>query len=192
MTSTLNQLLEDHIACFRSLKNIEAEIAETALVLSKALENGKKIFICGNGGSAADAQHFAAEMVGRFAKERSAWPVIALTTDSSVITAIANDYSFDYIFARQLEAAGSAGDLLIAISTSGNSLNITAAVRSAKDLGIFTIGLAGRNGGDLFNTVDKAIIVACDNTARIQEAHIFILHYWAKTIEDTVIGKKSF
>ena len=147
------------------------------------IHSGGCAFICGNGGSAADAQHFAAELTGRFERERRAWPAVALTTDTSALTAIGNDYGFDHVFSRQLEALGRPGDLLIAISTSGNSRNVLQAVAHAKANGIATIGLLGRDGGQLAREVDHALVIPSERTARIQEMHILILHIWCEMLD---------
>jgi D-sedoheptulose 7-phosphate isomerase len=153
--------------------------------LSKRLKGGAKTLICGNGGSAADAQHFAAELCGRFVTERRGLAGIALTTDSSAITAIGNDYGFDKIFARQLEALGRQGDLLIGISTSGNSENVIQAVKVAKTLGIGTLGLLGKDGGKLGALMDDCLVVPSDVTARIQEVHIMIIHFWCEIVDES-------
>jgi D-sedoheptulose 7-phosphate isomerase len=139
--------------------------------------------ICGNGGSASDAQHFAAEIVGRFEKERRAYPAVALSTDTSILTAVGNDYGYDEVFARQVDGLGRPGDVLLGISTSGGSQNVIRAVKRGKSLGLQTVGLLGKNGGALKGMVDQAIVVESATTARIQETHIFILHYWAWQIE---------
>jgi len=141
-----------------------------------ALKKRKYILICGNGGSAADAQHLAAELVGRFEQERRSFPVLALTTNTSSITAIGNDYSFEEIFSRQVEAYGEKEGVLIAISTSGRSRNVIRAVKKAKELGMYTIGLTGNDGGDLGKLVDCHINVPYSRTARIQEIHELIYH----------------
>ncbi len=155
-------------------------------MLTATIESGNKILICGNGGSAADAQHFAAELVGRFETERTSYPAIALTTDSSALTAIGNDYGFDRVFSRQVEGLGRKGDMLIAISTSGNSPNIFEAVRKAASMGMQTIGLLGRDGGGIKSEVGCPVIVPHARTARIQEAHGFILHFWASCVDEAV------
>lgn len=160
-----------------------------ANLLSEVLESGKKVLICGNGGSAADAQHIAAEFVGRYESERKALPAIALTTDTSALTALANDYDFERIFSRQIDALASEGDCLIAISTSGNSPNIIAAVMTARKIGCKIIGMTGANGKKLAGLCDAAIIVPSDRTARIQEAHITIAHIWCEIIEHSIAVK---
>ncbi len=178
----LNQLYE-HIDSFQALKSMEQDILRAARELTAALESGNKILICGNGGSAADAQHFAAELVGRFEMERASFPAIALTTDSSILTAIGNDYGFEKVFSRQVEGLGRKGDMLIAISTSGDSPNILEAVRKAASIGMQTIGLLGKSGGSIKGEVGCPIIVPHSRTARIQEAHSFILHFWASCMD---------
>jgi D-sedoheptulose 7-phosphate isomerase len=139
--------------------------------------------VCGNGGSASDAQHFSAEIVGRFEKERNAYPAVSLTTDTSVLTALGNDYGYDEVFARQVQGLGRAKDVLIGISTSGYSQNVIRAVEQAKIMQIKSVGLLGRDGGSLKKLVDVPVVVENASTARIQEAHIFVLHYWALLIE---------
>jgi D-sedoheptulose 7-phosphate isomerase len=152
---------------------------------------GRKILVCGNGGSASDAQHFAAEIVGRFTRERRAWPAIALTTDSSILTAVANDYGYDHIFSRQVEGLGQPGDLLIGISTSGNSENVIRAIRQAKKIGMETVVLTGNTGGALSGQADTVVTVFSAVTARIQEAHIFILHVWADVAEAALTASEE-
>ena len=183
-----DRVLKDHLACFRSLAQISEEIAKAGKLLIDTIENGKKILVCGNGGSASDAQHFAAEIVGRFTRVRSAWPAIALNTDTSIITAVANDYSYNEVFSRQLEALGVAGDSLIGISTSGQSENVIRAAIKAREKRMPTIVLVGNKGGKLVEHADISVIISSDITARIQEAHIFILHLWAEMIESTLIN----
>jgi D-sedoheptulose 7-phosphate isomerase len=151
--------------------------------IKDTLNSGHKILLAGNGGSAADAQHFAAELVGRYKLERKAYPAIALTTDTSVITAWSNDYNFVSVFSRQLEALGQAGDLFFGISTSGNSLNIVQAVKTAKKLGLNTICLLGKDGGQLKDLADIAVVVPSANTPRIQEVHIMLIHIICEEVE---------
>ncbi len=157
-------------------QTLAADIAAAAQSVADALRRGNKILLCGNGGSAADAQHIAAELVGRFEVEREGLPAVALTTDSSALTSIANDCGFAMLFARQVVALATAGDVLLAISTSGNSANVVCAVEAAKSRGLTTIGLLGKGGGRLAELVDQALVVPASNTARIQEAHITIGH----------------
>jgi phosphoheptose isomerase len=152
------------------------DIAAAAGHVAKALRSGRKIMACGNGGSAADAQHFAAELVGRFVADRRALPGLALTTDSSSLTAISNDFGFVASFARQVEGLAQPGDVLVAISTSGSSPNVLAAAQAARRLGCIVVGLIGRDGGALKALCDCAVVVPSDETARIQEIHILVLH----------------
>ncbi len=176
--------LKTHIQIFEQLLKSEILIIEEcAELIYRTFLNGNKVLICGNGGSAADAQHIAAEFVGRYEVERKALPVIALTTDTSALTALANDYSFEKIFSRQVEALGAKNDLLIAISTSGNSSNVNAAVMSARQIGCKTIGLTGSKGKKLASLCDTSILVPAIRTARIQEAHIAIGHIWCEIID---------
>jgi D-sedoheptulose 7-phosphate isomerase len=165
------------------------DIVNLGILIGKRLKLGNKLLICGNGGSAADSQHFAAEVVGRFEKERKGFSAIALTTDTSALTAIGNDYGFDRVFSRQVEALGQKGDILIGISTSGNSNNVIEAVRVAKGLGIFTVGLLGKDGGQLKDLVDKAFIVRSNNTARIQEVHITFIHAICRVLDLYLTGE---
>jgi D-sedoheptulose 7-phosphate isomerase len=153
-------------------------------ILAHALSCGGTIYWCGNGGSAADSQHLAAELVGRFNGDRRALRSVALSTDSSVLTCVANDYSFDSIFSRQVEALGRPGDVLVVISTSGKSSNVNNAVNVAKAMGLTTVGLLGKNGGKAGLLVDHAVIVPSNTTARVQEAHIVIGHCLCDYIED--------
>lgn len=180
------QHLKDHLALFSRLDTLTDMIVEAGMWMDETIRSDKKILVCGNGGSASDAQHFVAELVGRFGPERAAWPAIALTTNTSVLTAIGNDYAFHRIFARQIEALGQKGDLLLGISTSGKSENVLQAVGQARAKGTKTIGLLGGDGGDIGHRVDLAIIVPDKETARIQEAHIFILHAWCAMLESAL------
>jgi len=160
------------------------QIASQGSDMAERLKRGAKIMVCGNGGSAADSQHFAAELSGRFVTERKPLAGIALTTDTSALTAIGNDYGFDKIFSRQLEAIGRQGDLLVGISTSGNSQNIIEAVKTAEGLGIGTLGLLGRDGGKLKEMMDDCLVVPSDVTARIQEVHIMVIHFWCEILDN--------
>ncbi|WP_457570008.1 D-sedoheptulose 7-phosphate isomerase [Desulfurobacterium sp.] len=156
--------------------------------ISDRVKEGGKILICGNGGSAADAQHIAAELVGRFLLDRKALPAIALTTDTSILTAVGNDFGFDAVFERQVEALGLKGDVLIGISTSGNSENVVRAVLKAKQKGLLTVGFLGRDGGKLRELVDYPIVVKTFSTPRIQEVHITIGHVLCDFIEKSIFG----
>jgi D-sedoheptulose 7-phosphate isomerase len=177
LEQTVEKILEESLRVKDEFirKNRSALIGLAEKVAS-AFTRDRKLMLCGNGGSAADSQHIAAEFVNRFSLERPPLPALALTTDTSVITSIGNDYSFDEIFSKQIKALGMEGDVLIAISTSGKSNNILNAVRHARPLGIYTAGLAGGDGGDLAGMVDLAMVVKSGNTARIQEAHILAGH----------------
>lgn len=183
-TGILENSFQEHLETFEKLLTGQfAIIEETAAMIFDCFQNGGKILICGNGGSAADAQHLAAEFVGRYEKERRGLAAIALTTDSSALTALANDYSFERIFARQVEALARPSDVLIGISTSGNSPNVLAAMMTAREIGCATIGLTGAGGKKLAGLCDAAILVSATRTARIQEAHLFILHSWCEIID---------
>jgi len=181
---------------YDSLKVKEAfvnnNISEIILIAEKivvAFTNDRKLMLCGNGGSAADAQHIAAEFIGRFELERPPLPAIALTTDTSVITCIGNDYSFNDIFSKQVKAIGFEDDVLMAISTSGNSPNIICAVEAAKDMGIFVVGLAGNDGGKLKDLSDSCLVVNSNSTARIQESHILAGHIIRRLIDYLLFQK---
>ncbi len=177
--------LAEHLQVIDKLSAENVEIIRvTARVLAEAFRRGGKVLVCGNGGSAADAQHLAAELVGRFETERPALPAIALTTDTSALTAISNDYSYERVFARQVEALGRRGDLLIGISTSGNSPNVVAAVMRAREMGLETVGLTGAKGKKLAALCDHTIMVPSARTARIQEAHVTIAHLWCEYLDN--------
>jgi len=152
-------------------------------ILADCIKNDGTLFLCGNGGSAADSQHIAAELIGRFKKNRRALRSIALSTDTSVLTCVANDFSYDDIFSRQIEGLGRKGDVLVAISTSGNSENINRAIKQAKELDVMTIALLGKGGGATKDVADHVLIVPSDSTARIQEMHILIGHIFCELIE---------
>ena len=185
MENWISQIIEDKIELLKSdeIENYLEELEKAGDVLVDALRHGKKILIAGNGGSAADAQHFAAEIVGRFLKERESLPAISLCTDPSVVTAIANDYGYDEVFARQVDGLGNEGDVFIGISTSGNSENISKAINKAKAKGIFTIGVLGKSGGTIRNECDLALVVPSDSTPRIQEIHTLSVHLLCENIE---------
>jgi len=182
-TTILRRIREHTEAVGRLGEAHRSDIAAAARLLIDCLAGGGRIYVCGNGGSAADAQHIAGEMVGRFLKERRALPCVALSTDTSVLTCIGNDYGYDAVFERQVRGLGRAGDGLVLISTSGNSANLLRAAEAARGLGIATIGLLGRNGGKLLPLCDDAVIIASATTARIQEVHIFVGHCWCSLIE---------
>ncbi|MFQ5892774.1 MAG: SIS domain-containing protein, partial [Nitrospinota bacterium] len=163
-------------------------IEEAFKLLWKTLAGGGKILLCGNGGSAADAQHIAAELVGRFQRQRPGAAALALTTDTSVLTAVANDYGFEEVFARQVEALGSPGDCLVGISTSGQSLNIHRAMETARRMGLSTVGLLGMGGGSLKGLADAAVVVPSESTPHIQEAHITVGHIWCDLLDDRLVA----
>ena len=171
------------------IEKLYPTISEVSDRITKAIDSGSKLIVCGNGGSAADAQHMAAEFVNRFLKERRPLPAIALSTDTSVLTSISNDYSFNEVFSKQVEALGQPGDVLIGISTSGNSTNVANAVKTAKNRNIFCVGLLGKNGGTIKGLCDLDITVNSNSTPRIQEMHIFIIHTICQMVEDSVCLK---
>jgi D-sedoheptulose 7-phosphate isomerase len=166
------------------LKSETVNIEKAAAAIAKSIKSGGKVLIFGNGGSAADSQHMAAELVGRFKKERKAFPAIALTTDTSTLTALANDYGYDHVFSRQIEALGKPGDIAFGISTSGNSNNVIEAIKKGKSLGLTTIGLTGHDGGKLKKECDITIIVPSKDTPRIQESHTMIIHIICELVEN--------
>lgn len=178
--------LQEHLETLRSLQALASQFQMIAEHLSLAIQKGHKICFMGNGGSAADAQHLAAELVGRFQRERRGLPSLAFTTDTSVLTAIANDYGYDQIFARQIESLCQPGDVVVGLSTSGNSPNVLLGIARAKELGLFTVGLAGKDGGQLARLADQCLTVPSPKAARTQEAHIFIGHCLCEAIEDKI------
>lgn len=186
MATTFLSNLDDHLSLFNTLHGIAGDVHFSAASIVQTLAKGGKLLICGNGGSAADSQHLAAEFTGRFIKDRPPISALALSTDSSALTCIGNDYSFDEVFSRQLLALGRQGDCLLGISTSGNSRNIVRAVEEAKKIGITTIGLLGREGGTLIGMCDISIVVRSATTARIQEAHILIGHTICGMVEESL------
>jgi D-sedoheptulose 7-phosphate isomerase len=186
---TAQDSLREHLAVFEHLmaSGIEA-IERSGEMIYECLKAGNKILLCGNGGSAADAQHIAAEFVGRFERERRAFPAIALTTDTSALTAIGNDYGFEQVFARQVEAFAVKGDLLIGISTSGNSPNVAAAIMKARERGCKTIGLTGAKGKKLAGLCDAAVLIPAERTSRIQEGHNAVGHLWCELVDAKFAG----
>lgn len=186
MNNIYQRGLQEHLGLFQSLASLSPEIERAARLISEALRNGCKLLLCGNGGSAADSQHIAAEMTGRFVNDRRPLAAIALSTDTSALTCIANDYGFDDVFSRQVVGLGRKGDCLLAISTSGNSRNVLRAAEAARAAGIPVIGLLGRDGGALRALCDVPIVVPSTTTARIQEAHIFIGHTLCAMLEEAL------
>ncbi|SNV52225.1 D-sedoheptulose 7-phosphate isomerase [Veillonella rodentium] len=180
----INKSYDDHVDTLSKSKNQLKELEFIAAVCKSALSNGNKVLFCGNGGSAADSQHLAAELVGRYKKERKSLPSIALTTDTSIITAIANDYEYNTIFSRQVEGLGKEGDVLIGISTSGNSKNVIEAIKLANQKGIITVGFTGNDGGQMAEFCKYMFNVPSNITARIQEMHILAGHILCELIEE--------
>jgi D-sedoheptulose 7-phosphate isomerase len=185
----IERLRESALVKQRVAQALRAAIVQAAHVIVAALRRGNKVLLCGNGGSAADAQHIAAEIVGRFKAERDGLPAIALTTDTSILTAVGNDYGFENVFARQMRALAREGDVLVAISTSGNSENVIRAVEMARESGVTSIGLLGRDGGRLAALVDIALVVPSQDTARIQEAHITIGHIICELLDEALASQ---
>jgi D-sedoheptulose 7-phosphate isomerase len=180
----IEELYEHQNLIQKVIENLSGDIETACRVIVSVLKDGKKVLIAGNGGSAADAQHIAAELSGRFVKERKALPGIALTVDTSALTAIANDYGYNHVFSRQVEALAQPGDLFIGISTSGNSQGILNAFETADKIGCKTLGLSGRDGGKMNGLCDLNIIIPSEVTARIQEMHILIGHILCKAVDD--------
>lgn len=184
---TIQGAMREHVQLIQDLETQVPSISTIATLLMKKLSAGNRIYWCGNGGSAADSQHLAAELVGRFKRERRALPSMALTTDTSILTALANDYSYEEVFSRQVEALFQQGDVLIGISTSGNSSNVIRAVRAAKAQGGVTVGFLGRDGGQLKKECDQVVVVPSYDTARIQEMHIMIGHILCDVLEQSCL-----
>ena len=182
--SLLTDSLQEHLETLQSLlrSNIN-DIEQSGQMICDALVAGKKILLCGNGGSAADAQHIAAELVGCYEKQRRSWPAIALTTDTSALTAVSNDLGYEQVFARQLAGLAQPGDVLIAISTSGRSKNVLKAVERARELGCRTIALTGASSDPLGSLCDFTVAVPSGRTSRVQEAHITIGHLWCEMVD---------
>ena len=192
MQQKIDQHINQHIEVFQQVvAPMSADIASCATLMCDALRRGNKILILGNGGSAADAQHFAAELVGRFLKNRSALPAIALTTDTSILTAVANDFGYDQVFSRQVEALAKPGDVVVGISTSGHSANVQQALALAKTVQSQTVALLGRDGGTIAEQVDLALTVSTPDTPRIQEAHLTIIHILCDLIETELFPENS-
>lgn len=178
--------LVEHRALFATLQALQPTSERIGQRLADVLRGGGKIMFCGNGGSAADSQHLASELTGRLVDDRRPLAGLALSTDSSALTCIGNDYGFDAIFERQVRALGRTGDALVLISTSGNSANLLRAAQAARECGVLTIGLLGRDGGKLMALCNDALVITSPTTARIQEAHIFVGHCWCGQIEQAL------
>ena len=185
MDKIIKQRFLDHLEVANAVMNSEilAQIERIAVEVKKALAKGNKVMFCGNGGSAADSQHLAAEFVGRFQKERKGLPALALTVDTSILTAVGNDYGYDKVFVRQVEALARPGDVLVGISTSGNSGNVVAAVELAKELGVYCVGMTAAGGGKLKALCDECLAVPAQATARAQEMHILIGHILCELVD---------
>jgi D-sedoheptulose 7-phosphate isomerase len=175
--------LDDLISTLQTFRRLTPLLDSAAAAIVTALEKGNKILTCGNGGSAADALHMAEELVGRYRTNRRALPAIALCADPTALTCIANDFGFEHVFSRQLEALGEKGDVLVIFSTSGNSPNLALAVEAAARRGVTTVALLGKTGGLLTGKCDHEIIVPSNDTARIQEVHTFVMHAWLEQVE---------
>jgi D-sedoheptulose 7-phosphate isomerase len=186
MSAMFQQNLDEHRALFSRLECLTEPVERAADLMVHALSSGCKLMLCGNGGSAADSQHLAAEFTGRFINDRKPLAAMALSTDTSALTCIANDYSFDEVFYRQVLGLGVAGDCLLALSTSGNSKNVLRAVEAARSVGMSVIGFLGRDGGKLAPLCNVAIVVPSATTARIQEAHIMIGHTLCGMVEESL------
>ena len=183
-TMILSELTAHRETITKTIEQMQAPILEACTLMAETLKKGNKVLLFGNGGSAADAQHIAAELTGRYKSERRGLPGIALTTDTSALTAIGNDYGYDRVFERQVEALANPGDLLIGISTSGNSENVVNALRRGRELGCSSIGLSGRDGGAMNAECDLNLVVPSNDTPRIQEMHILIGHILCQAVDD--------
>jgi len=186
MKNTIEQEINEHIIVAEQMHSLTDDIAKISSICINSIRSGGKILIFGNGGSAADAQHIAAELVGRYKSERKGLPAVALTTDTSALTSIGNDFGYDQIFQRQIEALAKPEDIVIGISTSGNSLNVISALKLSKKKGCKTIGLSGSDGGDMNKICDVNVVVPASDTPRIQEMHILIGHTMCHLIEQNM------
>ena len=195
MTAHLRQHFDEGVELRKRMADtMPAEIARAGTALAQALKGGRKALACGNGGSAADSQHFAAEIVGRFERERPGMPAIALTVDTSAITAIANDYDWNSVFSKQVQALGQPGDVLLGISTSGNSKNVIEAIRAAHDKNMVVIALTGRDGGEMakmLRPTDFHLNVAHPRTMRVQEIHLLAIHCLCEVVDNLIYGEKK-
>lgn len=180
----IDKIIDESVAAIESLRQVKPQIDAAVELLATALQDGGKILACGNGGSAADGSHFTTEFLCRFVDNRRALPAISLTCDGSFLTATANDYGYDYVFARQIEGLGKAGDVLVAITTSGNSLSVKRALEVAREMGMKSVALLGRDGGGTKGLADVDILVPGTATARIQEAHKVLIHLLCGGVEE--------
>ncbi|HIJ95096.1 MAG TPA: D-sedoheptulose 7-phosphate isomerase [Desulfuromonadales bacterium] len=189
MIAEITQQLQSHREMISAIeREMTPQIAELVSLMIGTFKKGGKLLVMGNGGSAADAQHFVAEIVGRFKMERPGLPAVALSTDTSILTAIGNDYGFEKVFRRQVEALAASGDLVIGISTSGNSPNVQSALELAREKGCHTVALLGKDGGTIKRVCDLALIVPCYDTPRVQEGHITIIHIVCDLLEKSLFG----
>ena len=183
LSSILNRTINDSVRTLKSLKDVEPQLSKAADLIDQCLRAGNKLLVCGNGGSATDASHFATELVVRFAKDRRALPAISLSSDNGILTATGNDYGFNEIFARQVAALGAPGDVLICLTTSGKSKNLIRALEEAKARKLKTIAFLGRDGGPTLGIADVDLLIKSESTARVQEAHHLLLHVLCEIIE---------
>src|ERR1700722_19667530 len=188
--SVFQHAMEEHVRVIQSMASQRHALERIAAEMTRALLDGKKLLWCGNGGSAADSQHLAAELMGRFRRERFAFPSIALTTDTSILTAIGNDYGYERVFQRQVEALCAKGDLLVGISTSCSSKNVCAALQTARQIGAFTVAFTGQDGGEIAAIADIALRIPSKDTARIQEGHILCGHMLCDWVERSVCERR--
>lgn len=187
----LHQHMEGTIEVARYIQGQLPKVREVANMLINALKNGNKMLICGNGGSAVESQHFAAELVGHYRTDHTPLPAMALTPDGGILTAIANDYDFNTVFSRQVAAFGKPGDVLVGFSTSGNSANVLAALQKAREIGVITLGFAGHNGGKMTDLCDYEIFFPFKDTARIQEGHLMLLHLLSEYIDEAFVEESG-
>src|SRR4029077_15778293 len=188
-SSNLNRAIDDSVRMLESLRNLEPQVGRAADLIGESFRTGNKLPVCGNGGSAADASHFATELVVRFTKDRRALPTICLSSDNGILTATGNDYGFSEIFARQVAAFGVPGDVLICLTTSGKSKNLIRALEEAKARKLKTIAFLGRGGGSTLGIADVDLLIESDSTARVQEAHKLLLHVLCEVVESRLDEK---
>ena len=183
---TIKEMIEESADVKKKVVQLTPQIEKASKIVEKALSKGNKVILAGNGGSSSQASHIAAEFTGRYKKERRSLPSIALSSEMSAVTAIGNDYGYDFVFSRQMEGLGSKGDVFIALSTSGNSINLIKALEVAKKKGITTISLIGKDGGKMKGKADLDIIIPSENTPRIQESHLMVLHIMCELVEEAM------
>ncbi|HVB34517.1 MAG TPA: D-sedoheptulose 7-phosphate isomerase [Patescibacteria group bacterium] len=186
----IQRTIAESVRVASSLREMAPKLSQAATIMADSLRSGGRLFALGNGGSAAQAQHVAAELVGRLEADRQPIPAIALTTDTSILTAVGNDYGFEEIFARQLRALARRGDVVLAISTSGNSPNVLRALEAAREMSLKSVGLAGRTGGEMGKRADLCLCVGSDSTPRVQEAHLLISHLLCSLVETACLGER--